>query len=306
MDFKTRFGGVIVPMVTPFNADFTVDEGAVSVLVESFVAEGVKPFVLGTTGEGPSLSGNQKMSVIREAVRSADGKVPVFAGISSNSLFSSVEEASRYAGMGVDALVSTLPNFFPVNEFQILQWFEKLAGKITLPLFLYNMPATIRHSLTLDTIEELSHHPNIAGIKDSEHDRDRLGHSLERWKSREDFIFLVGWSAMSVYGLSRGAAGIVPGMGNLVPGLFRRLFDEMRKGNADRAQKIQEHTDILAQRCTGGKTLSYFIPALKALMAMEGLCQATVLPPLVQMDPREEAGFCEMMNPLVHANPVVI
>lgn len=263
MDFKTRFGGVIVPMVTPFNADFTVDEGAVSVLVESFVAEGVKPFVLGTTGEGPSLSGSQKMSVIREAVRSADGKVPVFAGISSNSLFSSVEEASRYAGMGVDALVSTLPNFFPVNEFQILQWFEKLAGKITLPLFLYNMPATIRHSLPLDTIEELSHHPNIAGIKDSEHDRDRLGHSLERWKSREDFIF-GGMVCHVRLWTQPGAAGIVPGMGNLVPGLFRRLFDEMRKGNADRASKNPGTYRYPRPKVYGGQNPELFYPGVKS------------------------------------------
>jgi dihydrodipicolinate synthase/N-acetylneuraminate lyase len=296
MDTKEKYGGVVVPMVSPLNRDLSVDVGAVKCIIDAFIASRVKPFILGTTGEGVSLSADQKSTLVRATVSAVGGKETVMAGIMGNSLPEAVEAAQRYAGYGVDGVVATVPNYYPSDASQMRKYFTRLADAVHGPLMLYNIPGTVHHSIPIEVIEELSHHPKIIGVKDSEHDRKRLDASLERWKERDDFVFLVGWASRSVYGLVNGAAGIVPSTANFVPLLYRRLFDAVKTNKLREANEMQEKTDRISEWCQAGRDLSRSIAALKQIMAMKNLCQEYVMPPICEMNGAEKEAFGEKIK----------
>ncbi len=291
MDAKEKFGGVVVPMVSPLNRDLSVDTGAVKCIVDAFMDSQVKPFILGTTGEVVSLTSAQKATLVQKTVSNVEGKETVLAGIIGNCLPEAIEAGNRYAEYGVDAVVATLPNYYPADASQMKKYFTQLADSVHCPLMLYNIPGTIHHSIPVDVIEELSHHPNILGVKDSEHNSQRLDGCLERWKKREDFVFLVGWAAMSVYGLVHGADGIVPSTANFVPLLYRRLFDAVKNNILQEAWELQKKTDRISDWCQGGRDLSHSIVALKQIMALKNLCKEYVMPPMYEMDDAEKDLF---------------
>jgi dihydrodipicolinate synthase/N-acetylneuraminate lyase len=282
---------VIVPMVSPFNPDYSIDERAVARMSELFLEAGVSVFVLGTTGEGDSMSATQRETLLKLVVKEINGRLKLYAGLTGNSLHASIEDARKYAGLGANYLVAKLPSYYPMNDNQMLRYLELLADSSPLPLFIYNIPTTTHHSIPLAVIEKLSHHPMIAGIKDSERDISRLDESIRRWGDRDDFDFLIGWAAMSVYGLTKGANGIVPGTGNLVPGWYVQLLVEVMNGNTIEAMQFQQKTDQISALYQKGLSLSQSITALKVMMKIQGLCSCEVLPPLQRTPLAEEEHF---------------
>ncbi|MFC0877295.1 dihydrodipicolinate synthase family protein [Saccharicrinis sp. FJH2] len=291
MKKRSKYCGVIVPMVTPFKVDGGVDRYAVKRIVELFKQNGAHPFVLGTTGEGPSVRQNQKDIVVAETVAAADGKCTVYAGISSNAFAESVEMATRYGDMGVDVVVATLPAFYPLDDNQMLRYFEALADASPCPLIIYNMPATVKMSISLDVLDQLSHHPNIVGVKDSERDISRLDKSLDLWRDRSDFVHLIGWAAQSSYAMQNGSAGIVPSTGNFAPGFYEELLNSVEAGNFERGDELQDITNQLGLLYQKDRTLSQSIPALKYIMSVMGFCGPNVLPPMYRMSEEDEEAY---------------
>lgn len=296
MNDLDRFKGVVVPMVSPLTEDFSIDEVAVNNIVTSFIENKVFPLVLGTTGEVASLSPEQKIKLVKVAVKEVNGRIPVLAGICNNSIFAAIEEGKKYVEMGVEAVVVLVPNYYPMADSHVKKWLVQLAEKMPVPMFLYNIPATTHHSVSLDVIEELSHHPNVIGIKDSEQNQSRLEESLERWSTREDFLFLVGWAAMSSYGLRRGADGIVPSVGNLIPDLYANLYNASKKGDWKETERFQSLTNKISAYNQSGRTVTEAIPALKVLMNIKGICGKQVMPPMLRMAKIEEQAYKEEMN----------
>ena len=147
-----------------------------------------------------------------------------YAGIDNTCLRTSIEQARQYFDAGVDAVVAHLPEYYPLTGDHMLEYFKALADECGGPLIIYNIPATTGMSIPLDVLDKLSRHTNIAGLKDSERDLKRTDQSIALWKDREDFSLLIGWAAQSTYTLTRGADGIVPSTGNLVPALYRDLY----------------------------------------------------------------------------------
>lgn len=296
MKKKNTFSGVIVPMVSPLDDKLEIDHASVEKLLDNLLAHHAIPFLLGTTGEASSMSGDLKKDLVKSVIRAAAGRSPVLAGVSSDSLQTSVNLAESFAELGVDAVVLALPSYFPMDDNQILAYIEKLADLLPLPLILYNMPATLGFSLPLDIIERISHHPNIAGIKDSERDVERLDNSLKLWSGRSDFSFWLGWAARSVYALERGADGIIPSTGNLVPEMFAELYCSTIRGEMEKALRLQELTDEISALYQGGRKLNRSLPALKALLSVRGFCMPHVLPPLLRMEKFEEQQYMEKMD----------
>lgn len=282
---------VIVPMVSPFRADWSIDREAVQRICEMFVKAKVSVFALGTTGEGDSMSGEQRETLLSHIVREVNGQAAIYAGLTGNSLEESIKDASKYADLGVDCLVAKLPAYYPMNDSQMLLYLEKLADSVSLPLFIYNIPATTHHSIPLTVVEKLSYHANIFGLKDSERNLERLDESIKLWGERADFDFLIGWAPMSAYGLQKGANGIVPSTGNICPELYVQMINDIREGDESAAFDLQLKTDLISVLYQKDRTLSQSIPALKTLMKMKGLCLGEVLPPMITMSHQEEEAF---------------
>ena len=273
--------GVVVPMVTPFTQEGDVDTTAVAHITEHIVSAGASVFVLGTTGEGPSIHPTERIRLIEAVIEQTDGRKLIFAGISDDCLDVSIQQARQYAELGVDLVVAHLRRYFPLTDNEMAQYFLTLADHVPVPLILYNMPITTKMSLPLGVIEPLSRHPNIAGIKDSENDRDRLSDSMKQWRGRQDFRHLTGCTALSYTALSQGAHGIVPSPGNLTPSLYCQLYDAVQKGRFEEAKQMQTCSDDMTAMFFGNRTLCHSLPILKAMMHAREFCDPHVLPPLL-------------------------
>jgi len=277
-----KYGGVIVPMVTPINADLSIDGDSVASIMKTFTSNDVSVFILGTTGESVSVPDKQKTELVRLTIKERKNNTKVYAGISGNCLEESIESAKIYASLGVDAVVAHLPFYYPVSADSMLRYFEAVANKIDCNLILYNNPITVKWSIPLEVIDKLSHHENIAGVKDSERGMERLTKSLELWSNRNDFSFLLGWAAQSAFAVGKGCDGIVPSTGNLIPNIYNMLFRAASENRISEAEKFQKITDEVSEIYQKDRTISESIPALKVLMSEYRLCKTYVFPPLYE------------------------
>jgi 4-hydroxy-tetrahydrodipicolinate synthase len=265
-------------MVTPILANGDLDEPAVDRLVEFLIAGGVDGiFVLGTTGEGESVPKPIRRRLVARTVDRVHRRTKVYAGL----VESQSEEAAagnEYFHAGADAVVARPPVSFPVAR--LLPWFRDLLSRLEGPLILYNMPSTTNVSIPLDVVAELLGHPNLAGIKDSENNSTRLDELLHRFGKREEFSIFVGVGALMERGLKSGAEGIVPSVGNLIPGVCRSLYHAARAGKWTEAEPSAAKMSAVSAIYQTGRTVGQSVAALKAAMSCCNLCGLDVLPPL--------------------------
>ncbi len=283
-------------MVSPLNDDFSIDQAAVGRVVENFLKYDVAPFIAGTTGEASSLSFQQKKDLVKATVNVAKGKAVIYAGIASNCLPDTIEMAHAFADMGADVVVANLPSYYPITHAQAAKYCLKLADVSPVPLIFYNITATTGYSIPLELMEKLSYHPNIAGLKDSERDEERLDQALKLWKDREDFVHLIGWAAMSGYALKNGSDGIVPSTGNFTPELYADLYKQALNGNWQQVEELQQLTNRLGALYQKDRTLAESLAALKVVMNECGLCGTQVMPPIYRMDELSEEAFRSEAN----------
>jgi dihydrodipicolinate synthase/N-acetylneuraminate lyase len=280
MSTGKKYTGVIVPAVTPLTEKLHLDETAVEKIFASFYKYNISPFILGTTGESASLPLPLKKDYVLAAEKNKKMGSLLYTGIGSNVLAESIEFAAYCCLHAVDVLVATLPSYYGLTEKQMLNYFEKLADSVSLPLFIYNIPATTHMSIPLTVIDELSKHKNIVGVKDSERSEERMAESLKLWKDRNDFHYILGWAGKSADALLSGADGLVPSTGNLYPEIYADMFQAFGKGDKDKLFAMQKLSDDCGALYQANRTLGESLLELKTLMNKKGLCEAVVMPPL--------------------------
>src|SRR5699024_73885 len=182
-----KYNGVLVPMITPFTKAHKIDHAGLEKMLSKIIKEGCHPFVMGTTGEGLSILPEEAEDLITTLVKFKSEEVMLYASVSDLNHQRMLSRSKKYAEIGVDVVVAHVPPQYPLSDRAILKWFETLADQSPCPVMIYNMPGTTHMSVPLEVVDQLSHHPNIAGLKDSERDENRLKEALERWKDRSDF-----------------------------------------------------------------------------------------------------------------------
>lgn len=273
--------GVIVPMLTPFTPVGELDEPAIDRLIEYIIDSGVGGiFVLGTTGEAASIPASMKRHLVELTVNKVRGRVPVYAGISDNSFSSTLEAASTFSSLGTDFLVAHLPFCYELNPAEQEEYFKVLSGNIDRPLMIYNIPTTTKMSIPVEVIARLSRIPNIVGIKDSQNDINRLAKIVDAIEDRSKFFILNGSTALSYRSLVIGCDGIVPSLGNIVPGLCQSLYNGYLQGDAVSAEICQTQLDHLSTFMRNGLSLGQSLAAHKTLLSAMQICDPTVLMPL--------------------------
>jgi 4-hydroxy-tetrahydrodipicolinate synthase len=283
-------------MITPLTPEKKIDERAVETIIEFLVSHEAAPFVLGTTGESASIEDDMRGQIVRKMVQSVRGRAVTYAAISSNSFDTTVRSANLYFDTGVDAVVAHIPGYYPIDEDEMLFYFENLAEKVPGPLILYNITAVTHLSMPLQIVEKLSHHDNVVGLKDSERDLERLQTALKLWKKRSDFSYLIGWGAQMLYGLEQGADGLVPSSGNIIPHLYQDLFLAVRNGNKAEAQRLQEITNEISAIYQRGRSLGQSLAALKIMMEQFDLCGPDMLLPLRQLTENQSNEIVKAMS----------
>ena len=174
--------GLVPPLVTPLAAADQLDVDGWQRLIDHQLAGGVDGlFILGTTGEGPSLSGRLRRELIERAASqlSTSGR-PFYVGITDTSLAEAAALAGHAADHGARAVVAAAPYYFSLSQSDLRRWFEELAQQSPLPLILYNMPSCVRVTIEPETLTEMIDNPRIVGLKDSSGDLDYLASALDR------------------------------------------------------------------------------------------------------------------------------
>jgi 4-hydroxy-tetrahydrodipicolinate synthase len=293
---KSLYGGVIVPMITPFTREGHIDTDAIEKLVRYIVKNNCHPFVGGTTGESASIDVNDFKVIAEAMVKAADGKSKTYAGISSNNFSTSVKLAEQMQSVGVDAVVAHPPVYYPISAARILSYYEKLVEAVKMPLLMYNIPATTHHSIPLDVVETLSHHPNMVGLKDSERDLQRMKSAIKMFAGRDDFVHLLGWGAQLCNALIMGSDGIVPSTGNITPHLYYMMYQQVLENNPDSAAHVHRITDQFSQIYQKDRLLSDSLAALKVILHELNLCERSVLPPLAELNDNEVKMIVKNFN----------
>lgn len=291
-----QYHGVVVPMVTPVDEQGRLDVAAVARIIDFFAENHVAPLLMGTTGEGNSVSQADGLQMVESAVKAAQGRILVYAGLTGNCFSEQIKQANSYTAAGADVIVATLPTYYALTPVQMENYYKALADAIESPLMIYNILATTHMSIPVDVIERLSHHPNIVGLKDSERDEERMAKCIAICKGRDDFAYFCGWAAKSALSLSLGGDGIVPSTGNFVPEMFNELYEAAIEGNMERANQLQEETDRIAKIYQAGRTLGQSLAALKVMMGTKGLCEAWMLPPLSRLLEEEEKDIVSQVS----------
>lgn len=286
-----KYKGVVVPMVTPVKENGTLDTQAVERIIAFFVQAGISPLLMGTTGEGNSVSQKDGLLFVETAVKAAQKRITIYAGLTGNCFAEQLAQAEAYTKAGADVIVATLPTYYALTEEQMENYYRTLADSIKGPLMLYNILATTHMSIPVGVIRRLADHPNIVGLKDSERDLERMAQCIEIAKDRNDFCYFCGWAAQSAHCLELGGDGIVPSTGNFVPEMFQQLYEAAVAGDMATANRLQDETNEIAKIYQKDRTLGQSLTALKVMMQTKGLCEPWMLMPLTRLSAAEEQAI---------------
>ena len=286
-----KYKGVVVPMVTPVKENGTLDTQAVERIIAFFVQAGISPLLMGTTGEGNSVSQKDGLLFVETAVKAAQKRITIYAGLTGNCFAEQLAQAEAYTKAGADVIVATLPTYYALTEEQMENYYRTLADNIKGPLMLYNILATTHMSIPVGVIRRLADHPNIVGLKDSERDLERMAQCIEIAKDRDDFCYFCGWAAQSAHSLELGGDGIVPSTGNFVPEMFQQLYEAAVAGDMATANCLQDETNEIAKIYQKDRTLGQSLAALKVMMQTKGLCEPWMLMPLTRLSAEEEKAI---------------
>lgn len=271
--FSEPLQGVIPPMITPLTDRDTIDEAGTERLLNHVIDGGVAGvFILGTTGEAPSLSYRLRRDFIKLASRIVDGRVPMMVGITDTAFVESVELARAAEDAGAAGVVLSTPYYFPAGQTELRQYTERIVHELPLPLMLYNIPSLTKVAFEIDTLRQLAEHAGIVGVKDSCGDMDYFRQVVTLSELRPDWTFLVGPEHLLAESVQAGGHGGVNGGANVFPKLFTSMFTAAKAGDTDRIAVLQEQIDRLQPIYDVGKYASRFIKATKCAASLRGIC----------------------------------
>jgi 4-hydroxy-tetrahydrodipicolinate synthase len=295
-----RLHGIVPPLITPLKDRDTLDAAGLERLLEHVLAGGVHGlFLLGTTGEAPSLSYRLRRELVQRACRQIDRRIPVLVGITDTSFVESVQLAQHAAECGADAVVLATPYYFPAGQTELLGYVEHLLEELPLPLVLYNMPSLTKVWFEYETLVQLSQQSRIIGIKDSSGDMDYFGRLAELRQHRPDWSIMLGPEALLPAAIAAGSDGGVSGGANIFPQLFVDFYDACVAGDSNRLAAIQSQVMALQAIYEIGKYASRFIKATKCAVSLLGICDDFMAEPFHRFHAPERERVWRIIEPLM-------
>ena len=230
--------GSIVALITPMQADGSVDYPALRKLIDWHIAEGTDCIgVVGTTGESPTVNVEEHCEIIRVSVEQAAKRVPIMAGCGANSTAEAIELARFAKRVGADSQLQVVPYYNkPTQEGQYLH-FKAIAEAVELPVVLYNVPGRSVADMAHETVLRLAQVPGIVGIKEATGNIERA-----QWLIKEapkGFAIYSGDDPTAIALMLCGGHGNVSVTANVAPRLMHELCAAALAGNVQRAMEIQ-------------------------------------------------------------------
>jgi 4-hydroxy-tetrahydrodipicolinate synthase len=233
------FRGSLVALVTPMTESGDVDPVAFGRLLDWHAREGSDGVIIaGTTGESATLTPAEAAELLQIAVQRIGGRLPVIAGTGGPSTAASVERTRTACELGADAVLVVTPYYNRPTQEGLYRHFSVIADAASVPLILYNVPSRTACDLLPETVERLSGHPQIIGIKDATGSIERGVELIER--CGDDFLLLSGDDASCRELIGIGAQGVVTVTGNVAPRLMHEMVEVALSGDTEVARELDE------------------------------------------------------------------
>jgi 4-hydroxy-tetrahydrodipicolinate synthase len=284
--------GIVPPVATPFTEAGEIDIPSLENLIDFQIDAGVHGlFMLGSTSETATLTSTKRVQILETAVRKAKGKVPLLAGTMDSGTERVIEHALAAKNAGMDALVVTAPYYIKPSQAETIEHFRQIKAEVGLPIVAYDIPVNVQTKLTPDTVFQLFDEGTVIGLKDSSGDEGNFRRLLiEKKRSRPDFALFTG-SELIIDGLLiAGASGSVPGIGNVDPHGFVKIWDSVQSGDYATAVAEQDRLNRLFDIIRQGD-LSRIGPTASALggfktaLMLRGIISTNVMGrPMTRLD----------------------
>lgn len=265
--------GIIPPVITPLTDDNKLDIKGLENLVEHLVSGGVHGlFILGTTGEAPSLSYTLRKEFIKRTCELTKHRIPVMVGITDTSFEGSMEIAEYSQNAGADAVVVAPPYYMPISQTEMMYYLEHLVPKSPLPLLLYNMPSHTKLHMVLKTVK-LGKDLGAIGIKDSSGDMFYQTSLIEEFKSSPEFAIITGTELFIPETIMAGGHGAIAGGANMFPKFFVEFYEASLARDFERIAALREMNMQLYNTIYNvSKNSSKYIRGIKCVLSTMGIC----------------------------------
>jgi 4-hydroxy-tetrahydrodipicolinate synthase len=292
------FHGIFCPMLTPLKPDETIDEASLRRLIDFLIKGGVHGiWVMGTTGEFPLLLEAQRARAVALTVEHVAGRVPVIANVGDSSTALALRQARHAADAGADALACTPPHYYQHSMDEVIVHYRALKEAFPeSPLFIYNIPQTVKVRMTLEATLQLAREGTASGIKDSQNDLQwfrTLASAIQKEHLESQFRLFLGTRTLIDVGIVAGAHGAIPANSNVVPRACVLAYECAVAGDwagARSAQALATRFDDLAEVARGGSANAATLSSLKHVLRSWGIIDdATVARPSRSLTPDEVA-----------------
>ena len=304
MAIPQRLSGLIAAPFTPFHADGSLNPEAIEPYAELLVQSGVRgAFVCGSTGEGHSLSVEERMTIASAWMKAARKRLSVMIHVGHNSLVEAKTLAAHAESIGADAIAALAPSYYKPRTVEDLVEFltAVAAGAPNTPFYFYHIPSMTQVFLPVPELLRKGHKriPTLAGLKFTHNDMMELQECLATDDGAFDVVF--GFDEMLLAGLALGCRGAVGSTYNFAAPLYQRIMSAFEAGDFATARKEQLRSVQLIRTLAE----SGFMAAGKSVMAMLGVDCGPVRAPLPQLTPNERDKLHERLRQLgVLARPL--
>ncbi|MDN6331437.1 MAG: dihydrodipicolinate synthase family protein [Arthrobacter sp.] len=297
------YSGVIPPVVTPRTQDGAIDTASLERVVDHLIDGGVSGlFVLGSSGEVPYLTNDERELVMTTISARNNGRVPLLAGASEQTTNRVINEGLRMIELGADALVVTTPFYALSNAAEIEDHFRAVKKATGVDLFAYDVPVRTHAKLPLDVAIRLAEDGVIVGVKDSSGDDVACRRLLLATAHIEGFCVFTGHEVVVDGALLGGAHGVVPGLGNVDPAGYRRMFDAATAGDWSAVRAEQDRLANLFEiaftpdstRVSGGAS---GLGSFKTALVLLGIIESnTMSVPMASLNDDESQAIAAILR----------
>lgn len=237
--------GSLVALVTPFNEDQSVNYNALHDLIEFHILNKTDGLVvLGTTAEAATLSDEEKDKIVQFVVNQVNKRIPIIVGSGSNDTKKAIYYSEKYTAMGADFLLVVTPYYNKTNELGCIKHFTDIAQSNVSPIILYNVPSRTGYNMSVNSVNVLSKHKNIVGIKEASGDMSYLA-KIACLLSK-DFVLYSGNDDLIIPILSLGGSGVISVAANIMPRIIHNMCEFYFNGKCDDAKSLQlKYLDLI-------------------------------------------------------------
>ncbi len=278
--------GVIVPVLTPLNSDETVDTGSLRRLVNYLIDNGAHGiWVSGTTGEFAALSDKERIISIETVVDEVAGCVPIIGNVSQPSTQLSIELALAVQESGLDGIAVTPPYYYPNAQDEILDHYRYIKDRVGAPLWVYNIPVTVKTAVAPGTVATLASEGAVVGVKDSSGAGELLAElNILCDQGNLSLLRFLGSVFRVTSARAVGVHGVIPGIANLVPAISSRGWEAGEAGDTETVRECDAKLLIangISRIAKGGGANAASFSAMKSSLKLMGVLDSdTVSRPL--------------------------